>query len=160
MEKIGHVRIDDRLIHGQIVASWINVLRCNTIVVADDKAAGDSLQSMMLQMACPPNIQLKIMKIADAAAYLMDPATDRAKLLVIVRNVAGALALTEHDVGIDEINVGNVSSGAGRKKFSKSVWLNETEIADFRKLHSRGIALEVRVVPSEKATDLMSMIGK
>ena len=39
MEKIGHVRIDDRLIHGQIVASWINVLRCSTIIVADDKAA-------------------------------------------------------------------------------------------------------------------------
>lgn len=160
MEKIGHVRIDDRLIHGQIVASWINVLRCNTIVVADDKAAGDSLQTMMLQMACPPNIQLKIMKVADAAAYLTDPAVCREKLLVICRNAASALALTEHEVGVDEINVGNVSSGSGRKKYSKSVWLNDADIAEFKALSSRGIRLEVRVVPNEKATDLMTMIGK
>lgn len=160
MTKIGHVRIDDRLIHGQIVASWINVLHCTTILVADNKAAEDPLQSMMLQMACPANIKLRLMKVLDAAKLLQDPAVDRSRLLVIVRNVESALALTSYDVGIDEINVGNVSSAAGRKKFTKSVWLSEKDIENFRELHSRGIALEVRVVPNEKATDLMSLIGK
>lgn len=160
MQKIGHVRIDDRLIHGQIVASWINVLQCSTIVVADDKAAADPLQSMMLQMACPPNIQLKLMKISDAAAFLKDPSVDRSKLLVIIRNVDSALLLTQENVEISEINVGNVSSGPKRKKFSKSVWLTPEEIEKFRQLNARGIQLEVRVVPNEKATDLMSMIGK
>lgn len=160
MEKIGHVRIDDRLIHGQIVASWINVLRCRTILVADDKAAKDSLQSMMLQMACPPSIELKIVGVEEAAAYLQDPAVNRAELLVILRNVDSALALTEHDVGIDEINVGNVGSAPHRKKYSKSVWLTPEEVESYRKLYRRGIELIVRVVPNEKATRLISMIGE
>lgn len=159
MDKIGHVRIDDRLIHGQIVASWINVLKCTTIIVADDKATADPLQTMMLQMACPPNIQLKIMKVEDAAACLMDPATNREKLLVILRNVEGALRLTEQNVEINEINVGNVSTAPNRKKFSKSVWLSPEEIEEYKTLAARGIGLEVRVVPNEKATNLMSMIG-
>lgn len=159
MEQIGHVRIDDRLIHGQIVASWINVLGCTTILIADDKAFSDSLQTMMLQMACPPNIQLKIMKIADAAAYLMEPTTNRQKLLVIIRDVTSALALCNYDVGISEINVGNVSSAPSKKKFSKSVWLSEEDVANFKTLAGKGIYLEVRVVPNEKATNLITMIG-
>ncbi|MEG1525204.1 MAG: PTS sugar transporter subunit IIB [Clostridia bacterium] len=159
MEKIGYVRIDDRLIHGQIVASWINVLKCTTIVVADDKAKEDSLQSMMLEMACPPNIKLLIMKVDDAANYLIDPSTNRAKLLVILRNVDSALQLAKQDVGISEINVGNVSTATNRKKFSKSVWLSPEEITKYKTLHDKGIELEVRVVPNEKATNLMSMIG-
>ena len=76
MEKLGHVRIDDRLIHGQIVASWVNVLRCNTIIVADDKAAGDDLQKMMLEMACPPNIKLAIKTVDQAAELLRSEYSD------------------------------------------------------------------------------------
>lgn len=160
MEKLAHVRIDDRLIHGQIIASWLNIIHCSTIVVADDKAAKDSLQSMMLQMACPSGITLKILPIAEARDFLVSPALDRTKTLLILRNAESALRLTEVDLGITEINVGNVSSGGGRKKYSKSVWLNDADIAAFTQLHDRGISLEVRIVPSDKGTDLIRMIRK
>lgn len=160
MEKFAHVRIDDRLIHGQIIASWLGVIHCTTIVVADDKAAKDSLQSMMLQMACPSSITLKIVPIDEAKTRLVSPAIDRAKTLLILRNAESALRLTETDIGIDEINVGNVSSAAGRKKYSKSVWLNDADIAAFTALHDRGIRLEVRIVPSDKGTDLVKMMQK
>lgn len=158
MEKIGHVRIDDRLIHGQIVASWISVLSCTTIVVADDKAAEDPLQSMMLEMAVPPGIKLRILKVADAAAFLNDPSVNRPKLLVIVRNVASALALVEQGVEVEEINVGNVSASPKKTKYALSVWLDEADIADFTKLRDRGIYLEVRVVPGDKGINLFSML--
>lgn len=158
MEKIGHVRIDDRLIHGQIVASWISVLSCTTIVVADDKAAGDPLQSMMLEMAVPPGIKLRILKVEDAAVFLKDPTVNRPKLLVIVRNVASALALVEQGVEVEEINVGNVSANPKKTKYALSVWLDEADIADFTKLRDRGIYLEVRVVPGNKGINLFSML--
>lgn len=158
MEKIGHVRIDDRLIHGQIVASWISVLSCTTIVVADDKAAGDPLQSMMLEMAVPPGIKLRILKVEDAAVFLKDPTVNRPKLLVIVRNVASALALVEQGVEVEEINVGNVSANPKKTKYALSVWLDEADIADFTKLRDRGIYLEVRVVPGDKGINLFSML--
>lgn len=160
MEKLAHVRIDDRLIHGQIITAWLNVIHCSTIVVADDKASKDSLQSMMLQMACPSSITLKILPINEAQQLLVSPSLDRTKTLLILRNAESALRLTEVDLGIDEINVGNVSSAAGRKKFSKSVWLSDADIAAFTQLHDRGIRLEVRVVPSDKGSDLVKMMQK
>lgn len=158
MDKIGHVRIDDRLIHGQIVASWISVLGCNTIVVADDKAAGDPLQSMLLEMAVPPGIKLKILKVADAAAWLNSPEAERPRTLMVLRDVVSALALVDQGVELDEINVGNVSANPKKTKYSKSVWLDEQDIENFRSLRDKGIYLEVRVVPSEKGTDLFSMV--
>lgn len=158
MDKIGHMRIDDRLIHGQIVASWISALSCTTIVVADDKAAGDPLQSMLLGMAVPPGIVLKVLPVAEAAAYLNEPALNRSKLLVIVRTVFSALALVEQGVELDKINVGNVSADPKKVKYSKSVWLDERDITCFTELRDRGIYLEVRVVPGEKGTDLFSLL--
>lgn len=160
MEKLGHVRIDDRLIHGQIVASWVNVLRCNTIIVADDKAAGDDLQKMMLEMACPPNIKLAIKTVDQAAELLRSDSLERGKVLLIMRNSASALRLTEQDIGIDKINVGNVSSGNGRQKYSKSVWLNAQDIDEYKQLLDRGIELEVQIVPSEKAQNMADMLRK
>ena len=76
MEEIGLGRIDARVIDGQVVTSWINVLRCSTIIVADDKAAKDELQKMMLEMACPPNIKLEIKTIDQAANRLVEMALD------------------------------------------------------------------------------------
>ena len=64
----------------------------------------------------------------------------------------------EKDVGIDKINVGNVSSGSGRKKYTKSVWLNEQDIAEYKALRDRGIELEIQIVPSEKAQNMADML--
>ena len=160
MERIGHIRIDDRLIHGQIVASWISVLGCSTIVVADDKAAGDPLQSMLLEMAVPPGITLKVLNLENAASWLNDPGVERSMVLVVLRNVESALALVDKGVEVEEINVGNVSADPKKTKYSKSVWLDQTDIENFQKLKDKGIYLEVRVVPSEKGTDLFSLLGR
>ncbi len=159
MEKIGHVRIDDRLIHGQIVAAWLSILRSSTIVVADDKAAADPLQKMLLEMACPPGVALKLLSVAEAAAWLNSPQANRAKTLVILRDVTAALALVDSGVSLEEINVGNVSANPKKTKYSKSVWLDQTDIDNFAKLKERGIYLEVRVVPNEKGAELFSLIN-
>ena len=77
---------------------------------------------------------------------------------MVLRNVESALALVENGVAIEEINVGNVSANARKTKYSKSVWLDEADIANFARLKEKGIYLEVRVVPNEKGTELFSLI--
>ena len=77
---------------------------------------------------------------------------------MVLRDVVSALALVDQGVELDEINVGNVSANPKKTKYSKSVWLDEQDIENFRSLRDKGIYLEVRVVPSEKGTDLFSMV--
>lgn len=158
MDKLGHVRIDDRLIHGQIVAAWIDAVGCNEIVIADDKAAGDDFAKSLLKMACPPSIKLRIRTIESAAKYLTTT-TNRAKILLILRDVDSALRLTEYPVEIDHINVGNASSANGRKRYTKAVWLSDEEVAKYKQLHDRGIQLTLQIVPSDHPTDMMGVIA-
>lgn len=160
MEKIARVRIDDRLIHGQIVHAWITSVGAGTIVVADDAAAKDELRKSLLRMATPKGVRLKVLPVAKAAKYLLDPETDVTKVLLILRDVEGAIALVDAGVVPDEINVGNVSAAPGKTQYFKSVFLDEEDIRRFEQLRERGIALEVQVVPTERKEELFHLIGR
>lgn len=158
MAKVQYFRLDDRLIHGQIVASWLTVIPAKAIVVADDQAAGNKLQASVLKMACPPSIKLMVMSVKDAAEYLKAKAKLLDKILLIVGNVDAAIELLDLGIEFDELNVGNISSGGDRVKYTKAIWLTEEEKQKFIGLSDRGVKLISQVIPSEKASDLMSLI--
>ena len=112
------MRIDDRLIHGQIVTRWIADAQADTILIADDMAAGDATQQMLLKLVAPANINLLIKTINEAAQLLASSELDDKKVLLMLRNPATALALCNLGFHIDTINVGNISnarSETGRK---------------------------------------------
>ena len=159
MAKVVHFRLDDRLIHGQIIASWLGVINAKTIVIADDKAAKDSFQSSLLKMACPTTVSLKILTIEDAANYLKE-SEDLSKTFLIVGNIDSAIRLHELGVDFDTMNVGNVASGKGRVKYSKAVWLTDEEKEKFYSLVDKGVHLIVQIVPSEKASEFTSIVKK
>lgn len=116
------MRIDDRLIHGQIVTRWIADAQADTILIADDMAAGDATQQMLLKLVAPANINLLIKTINEAAQLLASSELDDKKVLLMLRNPATALALCNLGFHIDTINVGNISnarSETGRKKLNQ-----------------------------------------
>ena len=104
------MRIDDRLIHGQIVTRWIADAQADTILIADDMAAGDATQQMLLKLVAPANINLLIKTINEAAQLLASSELDDKKVLLMLRNPATALALCNLGFHIDTINVGNISN--------------------------------------------------
>lgn len=149
MIDVSLLRIDDRLIHGQIIARWISHLNCNMIVVADDKAANDSLQKTLLQMATPNNINLKILSVEDAVEFLNDE-KEMDKALVLVRNVESALKLIKNGIMVESLNVGNLSMDPAKERIFKSIWVDNTDIEGLREIESLGIQVIIRVVPEEK----------
>lgn len=150
-------RIDDRLIHGQIISAWISALEVNTIVVADDKVVKDELQKMMLRMATPSNIRLKILGVKDAAPYLSDE-KNNGRVLVLVKGVEQILMLVKEGVSVKSINIGNMSMDPKKKKIYKSIWVGDEDIKHLEELNSMGIELEVRVIPDDKRIPMFSLI--
>lgn len=157
MAKVKYFRLDDRLIHGQIIASWLTVIPAKTIVVADDKAAGDKLQSSMLKMACPTTVKLQILTIKDAAEFLKSK-DSLDNVFLICGKIDSAIQLLDEGVDYDELNVGNLASAPGRVKYTKAIWLTPEEKEKIASLSGRGIKLISQVIPSEKASDLMQLI--
>ena len=160
--QINHMRIDDRLIHGQIVTAWISDSKANTIMVADDKAAKDSLQQTMLKFAVPSGIKLIINSIEDAAKTLNDPLVKEAVLL-IVRNPKCAYELLLKGVSVQSVNVGNISnskSEIGRKKILQFIFVETEDVEYLKKIYDMGIKLDVRAIPNDKSIDGMDLLTK
>ena len=160
--QINHMRIDDRLIHGQIVTAWISDSKANTIMVADDKAAKDSLQQTMLKFAVPSGIKLIINSIEDAAKTLNDLLVKEAVLL-IVRNPKCAYELLLKGVSVQSVNVGNISnskSEIGRKKILQFIFVEPEDVEYLKKIYDMGIKLDVRAIPNDKSIDGMDLLTK
>lgn len=159
---VSHMRIDDRLIHGQIVTAWISDSRAGEILVADDLAARDPTQQMLLKLAVPAKIKLQIMTIADAAQLLK---TDQSeiKVLLIVRNPKTALELFERGFYIESVNVGNISnsrSAVGRKRLLPFIYVEPEDVENLKAIAAKNIKLDVRAVPNDKSMDGLALISK
>jgi len=147
---IALVRADNRLLHGQVLETWLPRLGVKEIVVADDEAAASALARAAMTLCVPPELPVRIAPIAsldwDALAAAPLP------VLVLVRDVA-QLAQA-HAAGLTpahapRLNVGNVHFGPGRRSVTPSVFLSDDEIRTLRELASAGFEVELRAVPTE-----------
>lgn len=140
------VRVDNRLIHGQVVSTWIPHLQVDRVVVVDDEAAGSPLIQAAMQLAVPPDIQAEIRPVD--AGGLQALAKSGERVLVLVRDVATAEVVAPQ-VGARQLNLGNVHWMEGRKSISPSVFLSEEEVAALERLAARGVEVEVRALPTD-----------
>ncbi|MDD5655733.1 MAG: PTS sugar transporter subunit IIB [Elusimicrobia bacterium] len=156
--EIALLRIDDRLIHGQVVIGWIPHLGVEAVVVASDAAAADETQSALMGMAMPEGVELLVRGVAQAAAALRRP-DDRRRVLVLVPGPLEARRLVESGVAVGSINVGGLHYTAGRVQLGKAIFLSAQDTEALRALSGRGIALEGRALPEDAAIDLLEMLG-
>lgn len=151
---ITHMRIDERLIHGQVASVWVNFLGCTRIIVANDAAIKDEIQIAALKMACPPGVKLSILSVKKAAANILDGKYDGDKVFLITRNITDCKTMIDSGVPIKEFNVGNLSHKEGQKKIKKSVSLSDRDISDIKELLNGGISIKAQMVPNESAAGI------
>lgn len=135
---IAALRVDERLIHGQISLSWSKTLKIKGIVVANNKAAADDMQKMMLKMAAPSELKTIVLSVDNAIELLNDERSKQMRLLVITTTVKDALAIAE---GVDEkpeqVNIGNAGKMGAKGNeimLTKEVRLSQTEIEYLKQL--------------------------
>ena len=149
---ISLVRVDNRLIHGQVVEAWLPHLKVARVVVADDEAASSPLVRAAMALAVQSAIEVQIQPLAqvDFAAVSRDPV----RTLVLFRDVAAVPFAWEHGLKLEHLNLGNVHFGTGRRQVSPSVFLAESELQALERLAQEGVHVEARAVPNEKPVDL------
>ncbi len=150
---IVHVRIDDRLIHGQVTIGWSKVVRPTHIVVANDPAAANPLTRGVLQMVPIAGVKIAVLTLAEFQQYAAQPGADR--VFLIVASPIDLVALVDAGVEVPaQVIVGNIGYRAGRQRISKEVYANEAEIAALRLLAAHGIALTAQWTPNSPTVDL------
>jgi mannose PTS system EIIAB component len=156
------LRIDDRLIHGQVAFVWSKQLAINGIVVADDEVAKDSLQCTTLKMACPQGIKLAIKGVDDAIALVNNPKADGMKVLILVKNPKNALRIYEGAKGVNWINIGNYGrmnkDDDDKQPFTKEVYASKEDVEIFRRIAETGVKFQIQMVPADPAKSVSSLL--
>ncbi len=150
------VRVDNRLVHGQVLEAWLPALSAHGILVADDEAAGNVLARSAMALAIPPRVSFQVLRV-EAAAELLKPGgkgPQASRTLVLLRDVRDAVALHDKGVHLPRLNLGNVHFGAGRKQVAPSVFLDASELSALERLAAEGTDVELRAVPGESPMPL------
>ncbi len=153
------LRIDDRLVHGQVVIGWIPHLKAQAVVVASDAAAADATQTMLMEMAMPEEVALHVLPVEEAARRLQDGG-DRRRALALAPGPLEALRLLELGVKSPAVNVGGLHYTAGRVQLGKAIFLDDQDREALRAIARRGVALEGRALPGDSAIDVSAMLGE
>jgi len=152
------LRVDDRLIHGQVVEGWIPFLKVDLVVVVSDAAAADEIQTALMKMALPPTVGLLVLPVAEAAASLAAPQMAARSALVLVPGPAEALALVEKGLKVDRINVGGLHYTVGKVQLGRALFLDEKDRLALRSLAAKGVRLEGRALPGDAEEDLTAAL--
>lgn len=156
--EIVNIRIDERLIHGQVAAVWSKALAVNRIMVIDEDAVKNPAQKSVLKMACPAGCKLSILSVATAANNLSIRKYEGDRIFMIVRSPATLRALYDAGYHFDAVNVGNMAKKEGSRAISKSVCVTDQDVENFRYLADKGVRLEVQRVPAEASASLMELL--
>ncbi|UQS83430.1 PTS sugar transporter subunit IIB [Bombilactobacillus thymidiniphilus] len=144
------VRVDHRLLHGQVAVSWFNTLGANTILIVNDAVAGDELRKSAIRLAKPEHAKLVMKSVADSIASINSGITDKYDMLVVVENVADAKRLIQGTEGlITDLNLGGTKPRANTKSYAKTINLSEQEVQQLTDLQNLGVQVYIQQVPSE-----------
>jgi len=125
-----------------------------------DEISGDEMRRAIMRFATPEGVDLKIMTVAEASAYLPEAAKSPRKVLLLLPGLAEALALNGKGLSIPSLNIGGMHYSAGKNlSIGKAIFLNDEDCAALRALSAAGIKIEGRGVPSDSPLDLMEAIA-
>ena len=144
------VRIDDRLIHGQVVAGWLRALGAQRIVIVDDASAGDEFLREVLVLAAPQGVPVEVYGIAEGAARCIELADAPEPVIVLARSPRTILSLRQAGVPIEVVDLGGLGAGPGRRRIHKTISVSPDEIRDLRELEQLGTRVEIQIVVDDR----------
>lgn len=156
--KILLTRIDDRFIYGQDVELWNEAVGSNLVLIVNDEIAADSRKWAPMRVATPDGVWTRFFSV-QKAIDIIQTATPRQWILIMVASPADALALVKGGVPITKISVGHMQAGEGKRPATPTVAVDDTDVAAFKELQELGIELEIRYLPSSNPDPIQLVVG-
>lgn len=154
------LRVDHRLLHGQVAFSWVQNVGADCILIANDDAATNELKKTTLKLAKPQGVKLVIKTIADSIQSLTSGVTEKYKLFIVTASVEDAKALADAYPSITQINLGGTVSREGTINVAKAVYLYPEELDMLQELSDRGVEVESRILPGDRKVPFKSFPKK
>lgn len=154
------IRIDDRLIHGQVTTVWTKEAQAGRIIIVDDQVAEDEIRKNLLKQSGPPGIKVGVVDVAKAVRVFNNPKYENDTAFLLFTNPTSVLEMVKQGISIDHINIGGMSYKKGKKQITKAVSVDEDDVKAFRELDNMGIELDYRVVKTDPKTDFIKLLDR
>ena len=153
------VRIDDRLIHGQIATTWINDFNIEQVLIINDDVVKDSMQQSVIAMTAPANVKVKVCGV-DSFVNIYKKNPIKRRTMIILTNSIDAYKLAKGGVKFPYLNVGGMRFVNGRTKIARAVSVTPEERQAFKDILKLGINIKIQMIPRDEVVNMEDVIDK
>ncbi|WP_199902976.1 mannose/fructose/sorbose PTS transporter subunit IIB [Trichococcus paludicola] len=154
------VRIDDRLVHGQVATVWTKISKAERILVISDEVAQDHLRKTLLRQVAPPGVKVSVIPVEKFVEIYFDDTLNQFRAMLLFTNPTDVARIVQKGVKIDAVNIGGMSYSDGKKMITNAVAVGKRDIQAFEYLNYKGIHLDIRKVVADNKLDLMQVLKK
>ncbi len=151
------LRIDDRLIHGQVVAGWVRPLGIEELILASDTISKDPWACNAFRFAVPENIVFQCFDIENCAQHLKN-VVNKKRIMTVVEKPVDAYNLVRKDVAVKEIHIGGLGYRSGTRSIASFIYLSPEDIEALIKIHELGINIIGKQLPNSQPVDVIKKL--
>lgn len=155
---INVARIDDRLIHGQVITTWVKNFDIEQVLIINDKVAADKVQQSVLTMSAPPDLKVLVFGVSQFIDILKKTEIKKRTMLLFTNSI-DVNKLIEGGLKIDKLNVGGMRMQDGRHQLSRAVSVTAEEEQAFKNIIANNVEIEVQMVPKDPVVDLKTLLN-
>lgn len=160
MAKLNLIRIDSRLIHGQVITKWLKISKAKGVLIVDDELAGDDFLSSIYTAAAPKNVRVTIMTVQQALKEMTENQLGKEDLLLLTKDVNTLFRLYQEGFPIGQIQIGGIPSSPDRTTILRAVSLNEEEMMQLKTMDKNGVEITIHTIPEEAQLSFKQVTDK
>lgn len=153
-------RIDNRLIHGQVLEAWVPTIKANCIIVANDEVAQAAMQRILMEAAVPRGIRVIVDTVASVSDMLLSDELGDVRVLLLLATAGDARRVVESGVALKKINLGNMHAGKGKMQCSCTIFLDPEDVENLQQIEDHGVRVTSQCVPTEREIEWSKMLMK
>lgn len=154
MRNVVHARVDDRLIHGEVVTAWIPSTRATRVIIIDDEVARDEFNVRVVKALAPAGTKVFVYDVEKASEKLMVQGLPDERLLLLAKSPTTFYRLIKNGVPLKEINLGGAGIRGKRQPFINNVSLDPEEVLACEDMQKNGVRVYYQLVPEQGVTEI------
>ncbi|MHC1685831.1 MAG: PTS system mannose/fructose/N-acetylgalactosamine-transporter subunit IIB [Clostridiaceae bacterium] len=158
MKNVVVARVDDRLIHGQVVTAWAVTTRANRIIIVDDVVANDTFNTRVIKLLAPAGVAVDIYTIEEGIKVLKGDPSPNERVIILTKTPITFDALIEGGVELEKVILGGMGLRDARKPFVKNVSCSPEEIDSIRNMVNKGVNVVYQLVPEQRVIEITNLL--
>jgi PTS system mannose-specific IIB component len=153
-------RIDNRLIHGQVLETWMPYVHANCLVVANEAVSASPLKRMMMEASVPSHVRVEIGSIAEITQLFNSGELNSLRVLLLFATTSDSLKALDSGLRFERLNLGNLHAGQGKTQFSCTVFLDPQDVENLEQIDDAGVDISARCIPADSARNWRRLIPR